>query len=184
MSTFIDKIADAVAKQPVQALPDAAAPAENVSLVAMIRHIYNIVFGTTESTGIGTYFWLKKTVTSSAILLASAVDITGVSSSGELAIEDVVVKTDATGLAGGTNFELKSNNAKGLANIFVETVANLGANKTVDLTGASVAKIRSVIETGKKLQVQSTVADCTGAGTIDIYVKLRRLTAAATIAVV
>lgn len=182
MSTFTDKIADAVAKQPVQAIPDAAVPAEGVSLVAMLRYIYNVVFGTTEATGKGTIFWVKKTVTSSAILAASAVDITGVSSGGDLEIEQIVVKSDSTGLATGTNFELKSNNAKGLLNIFVETVANLGASKTIDLDGASVTKIHTVLESGKKLQVQSTVAACTGTGTIDIHIKFRRLAATATIA--
>ncbi len=132
-------------------------------------------------TGIGTEFWVKKTLTSSAIVQAG-VDITGVSSAGELAIEDVIVKTNSTGLAAGTNLEICSNNANGLANILVETVANLGANKTMDLTGASVTKIRPVLEVGKKLIAKSTVADCTGAGTIDVYVKFKRLTAAATVA--
>ncbi len=142
-----------------------------------------LVYGSGSALGaIGTTFWIKKTMTSSNILDSGNTDITGVSAGGELAIEDVIVKTDGTGLATGTNFELLSNNAKGLANIFVETVANLGATKTVDLTGASVTKIRTILESGAKLQVHSTAADCTGAGTIDIYVKFRRLAAGATIA--
>ncbi|MFA5695921.1 MAG: hypothetical protein WC917_00445 [Bacilli bacterium] len=142
-----------------------------------------LVYGSGSALGaIGTTFWIKKTMTSSNILDSGNTDITGVSSGGELAIEDVIVKTDGTGLATGTNFELLSNNAKGLANIFVETVANLGATKTVDLTGASVTKIRTILESGAKLQVHSTAADCTGAGTIDIYVKFRRLAAGATVA--
>lgn len=133
------------------------------------------------NTGPGTYFWVTKTLTSSAVVQAG-VDITGVSSGGALAIEDIIVKTNGTGLATGTNFAISSDNANGLANIFVETVANLGASKTMDLTGASVTKIRTVLETGKKLIAKSTVADCTGAGTIDVYIKLQRLAAGATIA--
>lgn len=175
MSAFVEKIADAVVKEPIQEYPTAAAPASGVSLSAILRKVYDI-------TGIGSTFWVKKTVTSSDIKTATAVDITGVSSGGELQVEDVIVKTDSTGLAGGTNFQILSDNAKGLANIFVETVANLGASKTMDLSGASVTGIKTVIETGKKLQVQNTDADGTGTGTIDIYVKLRRLAAAATIA--
>jgi hypothetical protein len=132
-------------------------------------------------TGIGTEFWVKKTVTSSTITTASAVDITGVSSGGELAILNIVCKTDSTGLAGGTNFQVKSNNTKGLANILAEAVANLGANKTVDLSSASVTKQPTVLESGAKLQVQNTVGDGTGAGTIDIYIHFQRLTAGATI---
>jgi hypothetical protein len=131
--------------------------------------------------GVGMEFWIKKTMTSSDILTASNVDITGVSSGGELAIEDVVVLTDAVGLATGTNFELLSNNVKSLPNIFVETVANLGGNKTVDMTNASITGMRTVLEVGKKLQVHSTALACTGAGTIEIYVKFQRLAAGATI---
>lgn len=136
----------------------------------------------TAPTGVGTRFWVKKTLTSSAILASAAADVTGVSSGGELMITDIVVKTDSTGLAAGTNFELKTNNTKGLANFFVTAVSGLGANKTIDLSGASVTKIKTVVESGKKVQVQSTAADCTGAGTIDVYVQFERLAAGATIA--
>lgn len=142
-----------------------------------------LVYGSGSILGaIGTVFWIKKTMVSSAILSGAPVDITGVSSGGELAVEDVVVKTDGTGLAGGTNFELKSNNARGQLNFFVETVANLGGSATVDSAGASVLGEETVLETGKKFQVQATVGDCTGAGEIDIYIKLRRLSAGATVA--
>ena len=122
----------------------------------------------------GTEFVIKKTLVSSAITQAG-VDVTLVSAIGELLLLDCVVKTGATGLAAGTNFQLLTNNTNGLANFFVETVANLGANKTIDMTGASVTKIRTVLETGKKIQAKSTVADCTGAGTIDIYLRFMRI---------
>lgn len=138
--------------------------------------------GPSAPTGVGTLFWLKKTMVSSAILSSAAVDLTGVSSVGELAIEDVILKTDSTGLAAGTAINLLTNNVKGLANFMVQAVSGLGANKTVDLAGASGTKIKTVLETGKKIQIQATVADCTGAGTIDVYILLRRLTAGATIA--
>jgi hypothetical protein len=158
----------------IASFPAAAAPGDGVSLAEVVRKIY-------DQTAVGNTFLVKKTLVSSAVVQAG-VDITGVSSGGELAIEDIVVKTNGTGLATGTNFVICSDNANGLANIFVETVANLGANKTMDLTGASVTKIRTVLETGKKLIAKSTVADCDGAGTIDIYIKFRALTAGATIA--
>ncbi len=133
---------------------------------------------------VGTSFWIKKTLTSSGITFATAVDLTGVSSVGELAIDMIILKTDVTGLATGTNFEIKSDNAKGLANICVEAIANLGANKTITLDDASVSHTRTILETGKKLQAQNTIADGTGAGTIDIYVKFIRLSAGATISAV
>jgi hypothetical protein len=131
--------------------------------------------------GVGTTFWIKKTFLSSAVVQAGA-DVTGVSATGEIEIEDVILKTGGVGLAAGTNVQVYTDNAKGLANILAETVANLGANKTVSLFDASVAKVKTVLEVGKKVKINSTVADCTGAGTVDVYLKCRRLTAGATLA--
>jgi len=136
----------------------------------------------TAPTGVGTRFWVKKTLTSSGILASAASDVTGVSSGGDLKINDVIVKTDSTGLAAGTNFELKTNNAKGLLNFFVTAVSGLGATKTIDLANASVTKIKTVLESGKKIQVQSTAADCTGDGTIDVWIEFERIAAGATVA--
>jgi len=126
-------------------------------------------------------FWIKKTLVSSAIL-TTGVDVTGVSSVGELVVENIIVKTDATGLATGTNLEIASDNTNGLANIFVTVISGLGANKTVDLNAASVTKIQTVLEVGKKLTAVSTGLDSTGAGTVDIYIQFRRLADKATIA--
>ena len=135
----------------------------------------------------GSTFWRKITVTSSKIKTATATDISA-AATGDLAITAMFVKTDATGLAGGTNFQILTNNSKGLANVFVETVANLGANQTkmfpvgsanADTTTAdgtpSVTSLPTILEAGKKLQVQNTSADGTGAGTIDIYIKFERV---------
>lgn len=130
---------------------------------------------------IGEEFWyVKKGVVSSTVTQAG-LDISVASIGGEIAIEYAIVKTNATGLAGGTNFQITTNNTNGQANMFVETVANLGANKTVDSFTTSVAagKVGAVLELGKKLTLKSTVADCTGAGTIDIYLRCKRLTAGA-----
>ena len=101
---------------------------------------------------------------------------------GDVMIEQVIMKTDGTGLAGGTNFQVTTDNAQGLVGILSETVANLGANKTVDMFTASVVKQRTVIEQGKKIRISSTNADCTGAGAWTLYIVARPLTAAATLA--
>lgn len=135
----------------------------------------------------GSTFWRKITVTSSSIKTATATDISA-TATGDLAITQIIVKTDATGLAGGTNFQIKSNNAKGVVNVLVETVANLGANKQVVLSAGnadadtttsdatpSVTSLIGVLEAGKKLQVQNSAADGTGAGTVDIYIKFERI---------
>lgn len=134
----------------------------------------------------GTRGFIKKTITSSDIT-TSAQDLSSVAT-GELSIDQVIVKTDATGLAGGTNFVVLSNNAKGVVNILVETIANLGANITKVMFGgginadtttsdatASVTALPTVLEAGKKLQFNNTGAAGTGAGTIDVYVFFTRL---------
>lgn len=134
----------------------------------------------------GSSFWIKKTITSSAITTA-AQDLTSVCT-GELFVEEIIVKTDTTGLAGATNFEILSNNAKGVVNIFVETVANLGASITKVMSAGAiqaetttsdahptVTALPTVLEAGKKLQFDGTVGAGTGAGTIDVYVKFIRL---------
>ncbi len=120
-------------------------------------------------------FIIKKVITSSDIL-TSAIDLVG-SGVGELTVDDIILKTDSTGLAAGTNIEIETTNANGLADVMVETVANLGANKTVNLSAASVTGIKTVIEDGKKLTIKSTVAACTGAGKLYVYLYLSRASA-------
>ena len=128
---------------------------------------------------IGTVFWIKKTVTSSAITFGVAVPITQ-ASDGILALEDVIFETNVTGLATGTNLRLKHTDTIGAPIVMEETIANLGAYATVDLDTASVRGRRSVLESGTTMTVQSTIADCTGAGTITIWMKFRRNAVGAT----
>lgn len=115
-------------------------------------------------------FVVQKDIVSST-LTTSDVNIVEVLGEG-IAIEDVIVRTDATGLAGATNFVLK---ADGIT-FFAEAVANLGANKIVDLTNASVTKTRAVIKAGTKyVTVAGTVGAGTGAGVISVFIRFRRL---------
>lgn len=130
---------------------------------------------------LGQEFWLKKTLTSSAITQAG-VAVTGASSGGELAIEDVILQTDATGLAAMTNFTLTTDNAKGLPTFLSTAASGLGANKTIEMSAASVSKTKMVLESGKIVTAKATAADGTGAGTIDVWIKFRRLAQGATIA--
>lgn len=134
--------------------------------------------GVNASGGVGI---VKVTGLSSDILTASAKNLV-TAYNGDIEILQMIVKTDATGLAGGTNFQLLTDNALGQANILVETVANLGANKTVDLNTASVTKQRTVIEQGKHIQVQNTVGNGTGAGVWTVYIEYRPLVPSATLA--
>lgn len=134
----------------------------------------------------GSVFTIKKTITSSNITTtAQALTSTA---TGELEVLQIIAKTDATGLAGGTNFVIASDNAKGVVNIFVETIANMGANATKVLSGVataadtttsdgtpSVTSLATVLEAGKKITFNNTSSVGTGAGTVDVYVTFRRL---------
>lgn len=115
-------------------------------------------------------FIIKKTITSSSIS-NTALDLTA-QSYGEFQIRNVILKTDSTGLATGTNLVVSTTNAKGLANVLVEAISNLGANKTVDISSASVTKQPTVLSSGAKVQLSCTGSACTGAGTVDVYLVL------------
>lgn len=128
----------------------------------------------------GSTFTVVKTLVSSAILQAG-VDITLPSTGGALEIVQIVVQTNVTGLAGGTNFTIVHNNVSGLLAFFSQAVSGLGANKTVSLVDAATTKVISMLESGKKLTAKATVADCTGAGTIDVYITFRRTVAGANV---
>ena len=88
-----------------------------------------------------------------------------------LVIEDVLVSTDGTGLAGGTNFQIKVN---GIA-FFAETVANLGANKFINLTKASVTGTQASVEGSEYITVNTTAASGTGAGIATVIIRFRKL---------
>lgn len=126
----------------------------------------------------------QKSIVSSTIPQAPSVVTFITCTGGSVLVEGGTSETDGTGLAGGTNFQLLTNNANGLtgtgAPLAAETVANLGANKTVDLTAASVTALRKgfVLESGKLLQANSTVAACTGAGKIFLNLTYRVLSGA------
>ena len=87
-------------------------------------------------------------------------------------IEDVIVRTDDTGLATGTNFQLSAD----WIVFYAETVANLWADSISDLSNASVTGIRTSVWVGDKyVSVSNTVADGTGAGVITIQLLCRKL---------
>lgn len=112
-----------------------------------------------------------KSFTSSTITTSPATAFTegSVLPNSSLVCSDIILETDGTGLAGGTNFTITTNNVNGRTTLCSETVANLGANKTVKCSAASVTGlIPFTLETGKNLQIQCTGANCTGTGTVTI----------------
>ena len=102
-------------------------------------------------------FTVQRELTSST-LTTSDVTILNTAGNGGI-ITDVIISTDATGLAGGTNFVLKV----GGRTFFTETVANLGANAVRDLRSASVLGRQANINTNDAITVANTVAVGTGA---------------------
>lgn len=132
----------------------------------------------------GSSFWKTFALTSSNILLSAATDLTG-AASGDLAVEQVILMTDATGLAAGTNFEISvSGETYGENKPIVEAVSNLGASVTRSLiTGMdstndrflSVTGVPFVLQAGDKLQYGSSGADCTGAGKVLVAIKFTRI---------
>lgn len=117
-----------------------------------------------------------KAVVSSTIKTASPTVI--LTASGKLRVHAILLNTDATGLAGGTNFQIKKNSTVKLA----ETVSNLGASAEVDGSAASVTALSGfVMDNGDTLSVQNSVADGTGAGVITITLLAHRLTVGASL---
>lgn len=192
----------------ITTFPAAAVPGNNVSLAEVLRDVWDALRngtggsepGTDKSvidaigfngaaavaasagmlrTMTGTTFVVKKTLTSSAVTQAG-VDVTAVSTVGDIFIEDVVVTADGTGLAAGTNFTLETNNTKGATAFLSNAITALGANGNLSLQTATVRE-NTVLETGKKIIAKCTTADCTGSGTIDVYLICRRLADNATL---
>lgn len=88
-------------------------------------------------------------------------------------IEDVIVTTDGTGLAGSTNFVLK---AAGKT-FFSTAVSGLGANSAVDLDRATVTKSRIAVQGGSYVTFAGTVGAGTGAGVATVHIRYRKLDA-------
>ncbi len=128
--------------------------------------------------GVGSTYMFKKTLTSSAVTQAGVLAVTA---TGALSIEQITVQSNSTGLAAGTNFTLTHNNASGLLVFAGAAVSALNGNKTVALTAGAQPNMVPFtnLETGSTVTAKCTVADCTGAGTIDVYFICRRITAGA-----
>lgn len=124
-------------------------------------------------------FVVTKTLTSSAIASSTASDVT-VPVQGDMIVDNVIVQTDATGLAAGTNFQILTTDTVGTTTIMQHAVSGLGSNATIDLNSATT-KQRTVLHDGFKLTAKCTVADCTGAGKVYITVKLIKASPTASI---
>ena len=116
-------------------------------------------------------FVVSKTLTSSGVASSTYSDITN-PVQGDMIVEEIIAMTDSTGLAGGTSFQIDSDNTTGATTTFATLVSKLGGRATLDLYSATTTAQRFVLTDGHKLKAKCTVADCTGAGTVTIYVRM------------
>lgn len=132
----------------------------------------------------GATFWIKKTITSSGITVAHQ-NLSN-AASGDLAIKQVILQSDTTGIVGPTNFELAVDNGNGLlifASTAVSGLATSAKTKALiagsdDSTGdnfLTVVGVPTVLEAGKKITFGGTSAAGTGAGTVKVYIQLERV---------
>jgi len=135
----------------------------------------------------GSSFWRKFIITSSTITVAKQ-DLS-TAATGDLLVKECIFQTDATGLAGATNFEIGvTGETYGIDLPLVEAVSNLGANATriaphaagnADTTNDNhmtvTAAVPFVLEAGDNLTFSGSVSAGTGAGKIVVAIKFERL---------
>lgn len=117
-------------------------------------------------------FVIVKELTSSNITTGAELDITS-PATGEITVDDVILKTDSTGLAdsgSSAQFEVSTDNDYGQTLVVQENVSsNLGANVTLDISSTTTGQ-KTVLESGKKLYATASGENCTGSGNIKVYV--------------
>ena len=141
-----------------------------------------LLYGSGSALGaIGTRFSVSGNVLSENIFTTS-VDLTDVSTGGDIYIEEILLETDSSGLINGTDIEFRTNEAYGLALIGKTTVAKLGPNKTIRLSvdGETGFNFKGLhLSTGKKLTINSTVQNCLLLGIMRVTLQCHRIGAGA-----
>jgi len=189
----------------------AAAPANDVSIYSVIRDIWDAVRngtggsepGTNKSladalgfdgvaaiaasagmlrTATGTEFLVSKTLVASAIV-GAGVDLTAVSTVGNILIEDIIIQNAGTQIdsaANGGVLVIYTDNVAGNGSFITDAEAKLLAN--VVLSGVThTTNNKVVLETGKKVMVKATTEDFTSAGNVTFHLICRRLADNATL---
>ena len=150
-----------------------------------------------ESRGLGAEFWLSTTVVPGNITTQGTPLRITQKSTGELLLQDVILRTDgATGLAGLASFVVQIEGSRGTTTVMVAGLGDLGASATIDLMTArlkeedgisvdrknafgTISQIRAngqrVMQEGQRVQTRLTGAAATGIGSVDVYLKFRRM---------
>lgn len=147
----------------------------------------NQPLGVGNETGVNAYGGvgiLKKTGLSSDIPISTAPVNIATAFNSDIEIDDIIFETDATGLAGGTTFEIRKSDAMGLKVAVSMAVSSLGANTTHNFGGSTPWTVygKFILPQGATLQIDATVAACTGAGAWVMYIVYRPMTAAGSLA--
>jgi hypothetical protein len=143
----------------------------------------NQPLGVGNETGVNAYGGVgivKVTGLSSDIPISTAPKVILTAFNSDIEIEDVIIQTDGTGLATGTTFELRQS-GDGLTVWASEAVASLGANVTLDFSSLTVGQ-KFVLQQGKTISIDNTVAAGTGAGKFSLWFQYRPMTAAGSLA--
>ena len=140
--------------------------------------------GINGSLDAGQEFWYAKKGVVCSTITTGGVAVSAASIGGELAIANVILKTDpTTGLAGLATLKVTTNNVNG--NPIVMSTTNVGTAATASIVPLSAGATNAanaaatVLESGKAISLTALTTNGTGAGTVDVYVLLQRLTAGA-----
>jgi len=139
----------------------------------------------------GSLFFLSTRVVSDGIL-TTARALTGSVTIGQIEVEDIILKTNGIGLAGGATLKITCDNVTSGTNVIMQyAVANLRASVTIALsrlavnpnqigyTGFPRATLNisspTTLELNRGVFIESSDANGTGSGTVDVILKLRRM---------
>ena len=145
-----------------------------MAVTVVLAGLINAPLGSVSEQGVGVNAKLAQTVILvqglSSDIPISTLPLNILLAYDDVFIENIVMMTDGTGLASGTNFEVLTDDATGLKTIMATAVSGLGANATIDMYTALVTKQRTVVHKGNHIQVGTTVAANTGAGKWYMYI--------------
>ena len=149
---------------------------------------------------VGAVFWLETTVVNENLKSATNLNLTGLASGGDLAIEEIVVRgkglegggVTGGGLSGGGSFRIFATNVFGSSVIFATAISNLGTSRIMsmdlmrniqasNILSSGLADMReisnqpTILEDGARLYMLNETADGAGTGSASVAIKFRKL---------
>jgi hypothetical protein len=140
-----------------------------VSLFAAIRKLY-------ANDLIGSRFTISKTITDKTTITESGLLLTGVSSVGELVLENITIQNDSTVTGGNVGGTLVYSDETIPLNLAIGGAAVIAAS------GCISANPNVILAVGKKIGIKAVSGDVTGDGSLKVFMTFRRNANGATIA--